>query len=161
MLSLPTRTNHIITGLKEYVSWLEPTAAPASLFLGCNNSMLSLQATTEPYQYWIERSYFETGTNNCSNNRVLKLQRFHVVTANQNLTISLLVWKNLFRSWNQRLLQQPCSEAATTPCCHCKPQPNHINTGLKESTSKLEQTTAPTTVFLSCNHSMLSLPAKT
>ena len=105
--------------------------------------MLSLQTKAEPYQYWFERIYFETGTNNCSTNRVLKLQRLHLVTANQSLTISVLVWTDLVSNWNQKLFQQPCSSAATTPCCHCQPKLglsklDYQNVSIKIGLSKLE-----------------------
>ena len=109
--------------------------------------MLSMTTNAYDYLYWFEKVGFESETNGFCSSLILNVKRLNVVHFNKSLWSSVLIWTNLLRIWNQRILQQQCSCGETSQCCPWRPKPMIIGTKKKFS-SNLKTTVSAATVIL-------------
>ena len=84
------------------------------------------------------------------------VERLNVVNNSQNQS-SVLIWRGLFRIWNQRFPQQPFAYGETFQLCPWQPKHMIIGADLKKSASNVKPTVSAATVFLWWNVSRLSM----
>ena len=136
----------ISTDLKRSASNLKPMVSATTIFLWWNVSMLRMTTKTYDNLHCLNEMCFEPENTTFRNNHILAVKRVNIVHDNQSLLQSVLIWRVLLRTWNQRFLHQPFSYCETSQCCPWQTKPRIIGTDLKRATSNLKPTASAATI---------------
>ena len=148
MLFMTTIPRIIRTDFNGSASNLKPTVSATTMILLWNVSLLSMRQKKTAIIGTDLKVCFEFETNVFCSNHFLIAKRLNVVKDNQSLGSSVLIWRGLLRSWNQRFLQQPFSDGETSQCCSWQPEHRIISADLKKSVTIPKPTISAATIFL-------------
>ena len=142
------KSGMICTDLNRSALNIKPTVSAAIALWWWHVSMLTMTTRDCVNRYWFEKVCFKADTNGFCSNPFLIVKLLNAVHGNQTLWSSVLIWRSLLRIWNQRFLQQRCSDAEPCQCCPWKLKLNITCTDLKRSASNFKPTVSPTNNFM-------------